>query len=546
MAEKRMNSKIIRRYYILALFSIALIMSVGQLVVYYSLSTQASDAALLNLAGRQRMYSQMLSKDLFLLAEIQSHKEFNNVSKNFVLKADTFFTIHRALRKERLFQNIRMNGTRETRTLLKEADKYISVMSNITDSIRFINQRGLLKGNFTTLNRYKKQFAETSFLFLPIMEQVVYHFQNKANAKLERTRMVSILILVIVLVLIFAEGFLLFRPMLDKLDKTLLFLEDANRKNKEKNAALLNANQALIQNEALLEERHDELKMLNKTLTSYSNRLKESNKALEGANSSLMEKEQQLNDQNTTLSDLNHTLTLYSEKLQMSNLELERFAYIVSHDLKAPLRAISNLSIWIEEDLEGQMTESIRKNFELLRNRVARLEALINGVLAYSRATRQNPETASVTFQFGKAARDAVNQLVNRDEVSIEILGEEIELFGEPIKFEQILGNLLSNAIKHNNKPNPEIKMIARKTGNHWAEVRIMDNGPGIPKEYFDKIFEMFQTLKSRDVAESTGVGLAIVKKIIEEVNGSIHVESEEGNGSSFLFTWPLNANQNA
>lgn len=540
-----MNSKIIRRYYLLAIFSIALIMSIGQLVIYYSLSAQVSDAALLNLAGRQRMLSQKLSRDLLLLTQIKDAQAFDWSLHNFTRQADTFFIVHQALIKERLYKNIRMNGTKESRQALTDANPSVIQMAGVVKELKSPRATQSILHDQAKLEALQNHFINNAIQFLPHMEAAVDSFQNRANAKLERTRMVSIIILLVVLVLLFAEGFLLFRPMLDKLDKTMLILEDANKRNKEKNVALQRANQSLLDNEVLLEAKHEELKMLNRTLTGYTQKLKESNKALESVNNTLTEKEKQLNFQNETLSSLNNTLTNYSEKLQASNNELERFAYIVSHDLKAPLRAISNLSIWIQEDLEGQMTEAIQNNFDLLRNRVARLESLINGVLAYSRATRQNPEAISSAFSFGKAAKDAIDQLVNRNEVQVLMRGEEIELYGEPIKFSQVLNNLISNAIKHNDNPTPVIELSAIQ-GDKMATIEVKDNGPGIAPEHFSKIFEIFQTLKSRDVSESTGVGLAIVKKIVEELGGSIHVQSELGKGSIFSFTWPLNSEHHA
>lgn len=540
-----MNSTIIRRYYLMAIFSIAIIMSIGQLVIYYNLSTQVNDAALLNLVGRQRMLSQKLSRDLILLSETTKVDSAEKLRNAFIHQADTFFMVHRALLKERLFGDLKLNGTPQSRKALQKATKMVEEMEQIAKGVKAKNLARMSSEEQAQLEHYQSAFTINAIAFLPLMEEAMASFQYRASSKMEKTRMVLIIILVVVLVLIFAEGFLLFRPMLDKLDKTLSFLEQANRRNKEKNMALEHANKTLVQNEQLLELKNEELSILNRTLQGYTSKLKESNKALETANEALIEKERQMQDQNEALVSLNQTLTHYSQKLQNTNHELERFAYIVSHDLKAPLRAISNLSIWIEEDLEGQISEGVSKNFELLRNRVARLELLINGVLAYSRATRQNPEAVNVAFSFGKAAKDAVEQLINRNEVKIHIEGESVMLFGEPIKFSQVLNNLLSNAIKHNDKSQPEIWLSAKKV-NDKATIQIRDNGPGISTEHFDKIFEIFQTLKSRDVVESTGVGLAIVKKIIEEVGGEIQVSSELGNGASFEFTWPLNAGDHA
>lgn len=383
------------------------------------------------MVGRQRMLSQKLSRDLMLWSETVNKDSADLLKVQFFNQADTFFLVHQALVKERLFRNINMMGTPESRKVLQRASITVDEMKRIVDSMKnqqFDSQSTEVK---SYLNQYKKSFTIHSVRFLPYMEKVMESFQNRASAKLDKTRMISMIILVVVLVLIFAEGFLLFRPMLDKLDKTLSILEQANKRNKDKNLALQKANETLKLNEHLLESKNEELSILNRTLQGYTIKLKDSNKALETANINLLEKEKLTQQQNDSLLELNQTLTHYSQKLQDTNNELERFAYIISHDLKAPLRAINNLSIWIEEDLEGIASQSVSKNFELLRNRVGRLEVLINGVLAYSRATRQNPEALSAAFSFGKYAKEAAEQLINQNEVILHLEGEEIVLFGE-------------------------------------------------------------------------------------------------------------------
>ena len=224
------------------------------------------------------------------------------------------------------------------------------------------------------------------------------------------------------------------------------------------------------------------------------------------------------------------------EDLRKNNEELDQFSYIISHDLKAPLRAISNLSTWLQEDLGTSITEDGSKNLELLRGRVTRMESLIDGVLEYSRVGRQkiSYETVDVSLLL----QEIKQHLAPEAHVTISI-AEHMPVFTTfRIFLFQVFSNLIDNAIKYNDKKNPVIKISASDQGDMYV-FTVEDNGPGIAPEYHEKIFKIFQTLQPRDTVESTGVGLTIVKRILEAQEGRIHVESEVGGGSRFIFHWP-------
>lgn len=227
----------------------------------------------------------------------------------------------------------------------------------------------------------------------------------------------------------------------------------------------------------------------------------------------------------------------YATDLEKKNKELDQFAYVVSHDLKAPLRAINNLSEWIYEDLGNDVSPDIKSNLSLLRGRVKRMEALINGILDYSRAGRIKAKVEMVDV--AELIADVIESLAIPHHYRIIVPGELPFLKTEKIALEQVFSNLISNAVKYNNSPNPIIE-IEHKTIENQHQFCVRDNGPGIESEFFDKIFIIFQTLQSRDKVESTGVGLAIVKKIIDEKGGKVWVESEKGKGAGFYFTWQM------
>ncbi|MDX8380367.1 MAG: PAS domain S-box protein [Gallionella sp.] len=225
------------------------------------------------------------------------------------------------------------------------------------------------------------------------------------------------------------------------------------------------------------------------------------------------------------------------QEIESANEELKNFAYVVSHDLKAPLRAISSLANWISTDYTDKFDEEGRAHMQLLISRVHRMDSLIDGILLYSRVG-QVKETM-VAVDLGQLVPEVIDSLAPPAGITIIIENSLPTLMTEPTRIQQVFQNLLSNAIKYMGKPEGEIRIACRKEGKKW-QFSVSDNGVGIKQPYFVKIFQLFQTLAPRDRVESSGVGLALVKKIVEMYGGCVWVESIVGEGCTFFFTLPV------
>jgi PAS domain S-box-containing protein len=223
-----------------------------------------------------------------------------------------------------------------------------------------------------------------------------------------------------------------------------------------------------------------------------------------------------------------------NQEVENVNQELKDFAYIVSHDLKAPLRGIKTLAEWISADYADKLGDNGKEQMNLLASRVGRMHDLIDGVLRYSRVGRIKEELVQVNLN--ELVPSIIDMLAPPENITITIENELPTVECEQTRIMQVFQNLLSNAVKYMDKPKGQIKVGCVEEDGFW-KFSVADNGCGIEKKHYEKIFQLFQTLSPRDKFESTGIGLTVTKKIVELYNGKIWVESEPGQGSTFFFT---------
>jgi PAS domain S-box-containing protein len=233
---------------------------------------------------------------------------------------------------------------------------------------------------------------------------------------------------------------------------------------------------------------------------------------------------------------LSRGLEARAQELTQVNRELSDFAHVVSHDLKAPLRGIGSLANWLQQDYADKLGPEGAEQLRMIGGRVARLSGLIDGILSYSRAGRTHRSQTVVSLD--ALVRGTLEMLAPPAHITVAVASELPQIRMDPTKAQQLFQNLLSNAVKYMDKPSGRIAVSCVAADGFW-HFSVADNGPGIEEKYFERVFHLFQTLAPRDEVESTGVGLAVVKKIVETEGGRIWIESVFGHGATFHFTLP-------
>lgn len=234
----------------------------------------------------------------------------------------------------------------------------------------------------------------------------------------------------------------------------------------------------------------------------------------------------------TELKNLENQKEKILKELEKRNNELEEYAHIVSHDLKSPLRSINALTSWIKSDNEGKFDAMTLQNFELVEMTLEKMEHLISDILTYSSAGIETKQKEKVNLN--TLVEDLKKILFIPKNISFTLVNKLPIVLGDKIKFQQLFQNLISNAIKFCDKEKGLISINVSESISFY-EFSVKDNGIGIEKKYHQKIFKIFNSLQ--ESKNSTGIGLSIVKKIVDLYNGEIWIESEPNKGTTFFFT---------
>lgn len=220
------------------------------------------------------------------------------------------------------------------------------------------------------------------------------------------------------------------------------------------------------------------------------------------------------------------------KELEKSNVGLQEYAHIVSHDLKSPLRSISALCTWLNEDYQDKLDENGKYNLSMMQEKVEAMDSLIDGILKYSTINSDNIDNTSVDVN--EVIKEITDIIYIPEHVKVIVKSSLPIIYADRTKIHQLIQNFLSNAVVHIERENGLVEIACQETKTHW-QFSVKDNGVGIPKEYHEKIFKIFQSVGNKE--RSTGIGLSIVKKIIDLYEGQVWLESEIGEGTTFFFT---------
>ncbi len=225
------------------------------------------------------------------------------------------------------------------------------------------------------------------------------------------------------------------------------------------------------------------------------------------------------------------------QKLLKSNQDLERFAYATAHDLRSPLRSIDVLAQWVEEDAEGTLHPQSVEHLQKLRQQIKRMEKLLRDMLDYSTLDQASDRTDEIV-KGGALLNDILALLDPPAGFDVQASDAFRKLSLQRMPLQQVFYNLVQNAIRHHDGETGRIDLDVETVGPRYA-FTVCDDGPGIDPKYHQKIFDMFQTLKPKSQKDSSGMGLALIQKLVSMHGGEVTLESAPGKGACFRFTWP-------
>jgi light-regulated signal transduction histidine kinase (bacteriophytochrome) len=320
---------------------------------------------------------------------------------------------------------------------------------------------------------------------------------------------------------------------LDAVDRSYYNFEDQFIM--QQRAMSISSDELSIANQQLKQEAIDQKEVINKlkrvieTLKFYE---LPNNKSFDNTDIDGLKLVDFIDNQTKEIVKINKQREKLLDELAYQNQELGDYAHMVSHDLKSPLRSIETLATWLENDYYDKLDDGGKKSITLIRANVEKLDTLINGILEYSTIGKNQVDFYDVNLD---QLVDHIQNIIQiPDHISIIIKGPLPIIRGDKYRLQQLFQNIIDNAIKYNDKPSGFIEIGVINKTDFW-EFFVKDNGKGIEKSYFNKIFKTFQKLENNP--ESTGIGLSIVKKIVNLYGGQIWLTSVINEGTTFYFT---------
>lgn len=473
------SSTYLTRLYIIALSCIAFLAITSQIIIQHALRKQQEDSYIVNVAGRQRMLSQKISKLSLLIEHAQLDKEREKYIAELNEVFSTWTTFHKGLSKENEQLGLTQENSKKTQELFLSLDPYFHRMAEsveiITDSPyeRYIAAK------------HVENILQNEDDFLSGMDRIVMQYQIEAMEKVSFVKQIEAILLALALLVLLLEGLFIFRPSAIKIRSTIDKLQQMQEKLKRNNIEL----------------------------------------------------EERVRKRNKEVYQKNQELKLKNEELYKKNTDLDTFVYTASHDLKAPISNIEGLV----NQLSSDVPESEKKLIiEMIRESVDKFRNVIKDLAETGKNQTESENSKAVFAEIFNEIMFSIRDLIASSGTVIdENFSEAPEINFSKKNIRSILYNLISNAIKYcPASRSPEIK-IRTKNINNYIILEVSDNGMGIKEEDKQSVFSMYQRLEAdpdevNSQVEGTGVGMAIVAKIVDANGGKIEIESTQGKGSTF------------
>ncbi len=482
--------------YLIALFLIASLMVAAYTLIRISLYKQASDSRVINLSGRQRMLSQKLTKEVLLLVQSETPEMKENYRELLRVTLASWSKVHMGLQYGDEELNLPGNNSQEVQNLFAEIEPHYRIIKSSADKILALRSIDLKPLSIRT--PLVNNIVEASPLYLGWMDRTVFQYDKEAQGRVDRLKRLEAFILTAVLLLLSLVALLIFRPMVSRVRRSYRDFQRANEQLKQEITERRTA-------ESLIKEQNERLK----------DEVDERKRAEEKTRG-------------------------YSAELQSANNDLEAFSYSVSHDLRAPLRAIDGFSHMLLENHREVLNKEGRRILDVIRDNTGRMGRLIDDLLSFSRLGRK--EVTKKDIDMEKMVKDISKEVKALDpERKFEMKVNALPFAcGDESLIREVLINLLSNAIRFSKNEKGSVIEVGGRLEKDENIYYVKDNGVGFDMKYSDKLFGVFQRLHSQQEFKGTGVGLALVQRIIYRHGGRVWAEGKVNKGATFYFTLPL------